>query len=327
MSKQINDLNKSSHQDCAKESTVTTKVNGLKTEMVNDYITPIIGEMGTLGNLQTNSKTNLVDAINEVFQNANNGKQLIANAIGDSTITKDSTFEAMSTGINNLNTTITLLNNQINSLTSELAGKVTPAGTAVAGDVLSGKTFINSTGQTVTGTMVNRGGAQTVTPGTSNKTLNAGYYSGNITVAGDADLIAANIVSGKNIFGVAGSAQSRYYASGTGTISSSRIDFNDVQNNLYGSFYYVDISLSFTPKIIFFLALYSNNFQNYYSIYVADHTAFGACVMSGMITISYSETSTSGKIFRSPINLGGNKYRLPTYLNLPGGTGKWFAFA
>ena len=127
----------------------------------------------------------------------------------DSLITKvDTEFNDKNTEMSSLNTTITLLNSQINSLTSELAGKVTPAGTAVAGDVLSGKTFINSTGKTVTGTMANRGGAQTVTPGTSNKTLNAGYYSGNITVAGDADLIAANIVSGKNIFGVDGTAPS-----------------------------------------------------------------------------------------------------------------------
>ena len=266
--------------------------------------------------------------VNEAFTSANNGKQLIANAIGEPLSSED-TFSAMSDKINDmksdlkqvltdegvnvteednmaslitkvdiefndkntemssLNTTITLLNSQINSLTSELAGKVTPAGTAVAGDVFSGKTFINSTGETITGsmtnqgdktftpsaskqtgkagyyssvtcnavsnltaaniksgvtvggvtgtapipsgtataaqvlsgytfsngsgvgisgTMANRGGAQTVTPGTSNKTLNAGYYSGNITIAGDADLVAANIVSGKNIFGVAGSA-------------------------------------------------------------------------------------------------------------------------
>ena len=45
-------------------------------------------------------------------------------------------------------------NNTINSLTNELAGKVTPAGTAVASDVLSGKTFINSTGELITGTNI-----------------------------------------------------------------------------------------------------------------------------------------------------------------------------
>ena len=105
---------------------------------------------------------------------------------------------------NSLNTTITLLNNQVNSLTSELSGKVAPAGTAIAGDVLTGKTFINSTGQTITGTMANNG-TKTITPKASAQTLGAGYYD-KITINGDADLVAANIVSGKNIFGVTGTA-------------------------------------------------------------------------------------------------------------------------
>ena len=99
MSKQINDLNKTLHQDYAKESTVTTKVNALKTEIMNDYITPIVGEMGSLGNLQTTEKDNLVGAINELFQNVDSGKQLIANAIDDESITKNSTFNAMSEAI------------------------------------------------------------------------------------------------------------------------------------------------------------------------------------------------------------------------------------
>ena len=109
MSKQISNLDKSLHQDYAKDSTVTTKVNGLKAEIVNDYITPIIGEMGTLGNLQTTEKGNLVGAINELFQNVDSGKQLIATAIDDESITKNSTFEAMSNKVteiksNGLNT-------------------------------------------------------------------------------------------------------------------------------------------------------------------------------------------------------------------------------
>ena len=95
----------------------------------------------------------------------------------------------------------------ITKVDEEFDNQVVPAGDAVAADVISGKTFINSTGSTITGTMVNQGGTQTITPGTSNQTLSAGYYSGDITVSGDANLIASNIVSGKNIFGVAGTAQ------------------------------------------------------------------------------------------------------------------------
>ena len=49
-------------------------------------------------NLVTNNKT-IVGAINELFQNANNGKQLIASAIGNDLITVNSTFKAMSEAI------------------------------------------------------------------------------------------------------------------------------------------------------------------------------------------------------------------------------------
>ena len=186
MSKQINDLNKSLEEQLHLNEKQDKTDNTLK----------------------TNDKT-VVGAINELFQDVDSGKQLIATAIGDSSITKDSTFDAMGTAI-------TLLHNQITNLTNELAGKVTPTGTAVAANVLSGKTFINSTGKTVTGTMANQG-AKTFTPSASKQTGAAGYYSG-ITVNTDSNLVAANIVSGKKIFGVTGSASKTKTASLSNTL-------------------------------------------------------------------------------------------------------------
>lgn len=79
-------------------------------------------------------------------------------------------------------------------------------GNATASDLLSGKTASTDVGQ-ITGTMVNNGAGGTVTPGTSNQTKAAGYYSSAITITGDADLTAANIKSGVNIFGVVGTLQ------------------------------------------------------------------------------------------------------------------------
>ena len=59
--------------------------------------------------------------------------------------------------------------------------------------------------------------AKTVTPSTSNQTAVASgvYTTGAITVAGDADLVAGNILKGKSIFGVAGTLDTdSYYNNG-----------------------------------------------------------------------------------------------------------------
>ncbi|WP_433921369.1 tail fiber protein [Paenibacillus taichungensis] len=77
-------------------------------------------------------------------------------------------------------------------------------GNATGAQVLSGATFSNTSANGLTGTMANRGAGGTVTPGTANQTKAAGYYSSAITVMGDADLVAENILKGINIFGVAG---------------------------------------------------------------------------------------------------------------------------
>ena len=71
------------------ESQVQQLINRLKEE-----------EIGDINNLQTNNKT-LVAAINELFQNANNGKELIASAIGEPLSSED-TFSAMSNDIHGL---------------------------------------------------------------------------------------------------------------------------------------------------------------------------------------------------------------------------------
>ena len=142
----------------------------------DEVVNGLVDKVGELNGLMTTEKGDLVGAINELFQDVDNGKNLIADAIDDNNISKDSTFAAMGEAIGGLNTTITLLNNQINSLTNELAGKVTPAGTANANDVVSGKTFINSTGELITGSMV---GVYLISPGTST----TAYTTSNSTVA------------------------------------------------------------------------------------------------------------------------------------------------
>lgn len=89
------------------------------------------------------------------------------------------------------------------SLISKMSAIIKATGNATAADVLAGKTASNVNGP-ITGTMPNRGAGGTVTPGTTNQTKAAGYYSSPITVLGDADLVPGNIRSGVDLFGVMG---------------------------------------------------------------------------------------------------------------------------
>lgn len=78
--------------------------------------------------------------------------------------------------------------------------------TAVASDILPGKTaYVN--GEKVTGNIPTQAD-QTITPGTTNKTIASGVYlTGTQTIEGDANLVAENIKSGITIFGVAGTLE------------------------------------------------------------------------------------------------------------------------
>ena len=104
MSKTINDLNKSLTQ------VITPNAIGAAT---NSDLNTVKNNIGTVSNLQTTDKT-IVGAINELFQSANNGKQLIANAIGEPLDSND-TFSAMSNDINGLLSTFktNMMNNGI----------------------------------------------------------------------------------------------------------------------------------------------------------------------------------------------------------------------
>lgn len=94
-----------------------------------------------------------------------------------------------------------------------LQGEGGEYGTATANDVLVGANFGSETGL-VAGAIPNHGSGGTVTPGTTNQTKPAGYYASPITVNGDPDLVAANIKSGVNLFGVDGTSKSVVIAPG-----------------------------------------------------------------------------------------------------------------
>lgn len=99
--------------------------------------------------------------------------------------------------------------------------------TAAASDIIQNKTAYIK-GKKVTGTMPSKGAA-TITPTTTNQTINAGQYlSGAQTIKGDGNLVPENIISGKSIFGVSGNVVIQKYYTGTSDPSSSLGNDGDI---------------------------------------------------------------------------------------------------
>jgi hypothetical protein len=129
-------------------------------------------------------------------------------------------------------------------------------------------TFKVLTGTTIAGTAgtMPNNGAYNITPGPGNVTIPVGYHSGAGVVYGDADLVAGNIKSGVNIFGVTGtynqivtSASDTIQASYDSVISTysltpqKRVEFRimypgtvRVSFDIVGGYFMIDVSAFFT---------------------------------------------------------------------------------
>ena len=124
----------------------------------------------------------------------------------------------------------------------------------VAADLRTGKQLIDGSGNIVTGTMPEQD-AQTITPGTSDKTIASGrYLTGTQTIKGDSNLVASNIVSGKTIFGVAGSyTGGAKYVTGSFTIETTY----DMDKT---------VTLTHNLKVVpNFVVVFTQSFSNYSS--------------------------------------------------------------
>lgn len=104
-----------------------------------------------------------------------------------------------------------------NTLTLTKTVSVTPRVTT-AGYVSAGTASNSSVSLTAS---VTTKAAATITPTTTNQTIAAGtYLTGTQTIAGDADLVASNIISTANIFGVQGSVVVQSYYTGSSAPTS-----------------------------------------------------------------------------------------------------------
>lgn len=104
--------------------------------------------------------------------------------------------------------------------------------------LLGKKFFAAGSANIQTGTMPTKVAA-TITPGTSDQVMSAGQYlSGDQTILGDSDLVAAKIKSGVSIFGVTGTWNIRFY---TATVNASS------ETTLSGT---VTVASGFSPYLI-----------------------------------------------------------------------------
>ncbi|MBH5316692.1 hypothetical protein I6N90_02570 [Paenibacillus sp. GSMTC-2017] len=148
-------------------------------------------DVGDKAQLATTSKTNVVSAINELFQSASNGKSSVAAAItgmGQTAVAVD-TFAQLATKI----------------------GNISKDADASTSHVLSNRTFYQG-GLKRTGTMPDRAGdTAAISSAVSGTTLRLGASEGyrdgvnDFVTITDNDFVSSNIRSGVNVFGLTGS--------------------------------------------------------------------------------------------------------------------------
>lgn len=167
--------------------------------------------------------------------------------------------------------------------------------------------------------------ATTITPGTSSQTAVAKnvYTTGNITVAGDTDLKAANIKKGVNIFGVTGT----YESSGLdGLLTQSLSSVTGFVRSVNSSTIETDFTLTFNNSIsqlyYMFGYLYTTS-SGPYQIFLSyvDGTIYGAYAAYAMNGHTVATTSGDTMVSRNTIKISFNittnmEDRLNTFYNI-----------
>lgn len=185
-------------------------------------------------------------------------------------------------------------------------------GTATSTDVLAGKTFTNDNGE-VTGSMINHGSKGTIIPGTFNQSMAAGYYNA-FNILGDANLIASNIKKGVNLFGIAGTSETKIaYTSANRTVSSGNPTMQTFTITLNAGFtikaYIIVInSIYFGPYTLSgigvlvdgvksgTLQLGGMGYNNQNWLYVSNGSSISGTTLNGSITVNANYSGiTSGQ--------------------------------
>ena len=146
---------------------------------------------------------------------------------------------------------------------------------AVNGSVTIPAGYHNGSGKVTNTTSTMNG--QTITPKASQQTVSCSgkYMNGNIIIQGDADLVASNILYGKNIFGVAGNV--RKYASYTfvNKPSTTQKTYNYYPSNTR-KFYPLNLSLGFYPVTFGYVCYEATSYNGIMDTYGTFRTSVGS---------------------------------------------------
>lgn len=269
-----------------------------------------------LSNLQTDLNTvkNAIGEGNLTFDQAQNIKDTLQNA--GITVPEDASMQDILSALDNSIVNKDTLKNALTSLgvsvsdtdtIPDLIAKInniitldkgTADATAVAGQMLAGTTAYVK-GKKVSGTIPSLN-ANRIIPGTANKVISAGnYLAGAQTIAGDANLIPANIAKGKSIFGVTGN-----YG---GSMATGRLITGYTPGGYTDDAYLATqrINLGFKPSV---LILY---------ITAANHSALAAYINNIGIK-GYNYSHTMGNLLISDSDASNGLTILDNGFHLPG---------
>lgn len=276
-----------------------------------------------------------------LFQSVSNGKNLVAAAITDKGVaaTGGDTFPILANKIRQIETDKTgdatavagdiLIGKTAYARGNKLTGTLALTGTATPGDVLEGSTFYSNDPKTMlTGTIPIRTGHVTgQSVSRSGTTIRIrpqeGYYSGTSTNSvqiSDANFVAANIVAGKSIFGLVGTATPGVgAASGSTPVSTSTLPFV-LRSGETVNLRYVEVrqSFGFTPYIIFLR--YSSYTYTFYNRYATTSYRISADAQTSRVSIDEAKMYVIQE--SSPAYVNSNGFLLPAIRS--GVTYNWY---
>lgn len=177
----------------------------------------------------------------------------------------------------------------------------------VAGKLAKGYSAFANGGAEVKGSVTAQG-TKTWTPTTSNQTIAKDVIiTGTQTISGNANLVAANIASGKNIFGVAGTFHKYKKYTASVAPSSSKVAFTYASGSNYNMYYITITAHGMTPTVFGAGMHYYNSSSYSNKVYTVIHNGTYFMANGNQFKITGNAVYSSSKI-QAPVYSNNGNY-------------------